>query len=572
MADVFKTKVLPIMDKVRDELSRKQVEEMREHSTSLGALLACAAGPDGGMAATAAYNDRLKVIGEWNSKTVDDYIDMVKAELKRQHITINATIEKQMIDHLVAQQMPKSTADYILRKAAEGTIFYIPQRTSTTSLQDHINKKAEEKYNPSLLEEVAGNVGSWILNAASTWGFGGFLGQAAMDGGTMAAEHYAPGKSEKYVAEQRKQAQQEVAAANKRKATVPKWMLDQMGFVSVGNATDRQLSIALDWATKNAQRYRTRVTEAVKSGERTVKASGKTSIMSVSDATYRAMQYEAFAKAIRGEQTDRKNGKDAVHYTNIAEADESKANLQTTSVSNGSNDAGQGAGTSPALTTTSNTGNTSNSGNTGNTQTGDYTGWNNLMSSLGFNGMGDTFNHLGLTLAMLPDMLVGVLTGKTKSIGLNKQTMMPLASLIGGTFVKNPLLKIPMMLYGGASLFNTVGKEALADYRSEHQGLSGANTPSKYKRYADESLNARLRNPQIEGNVLLVDMDNVPRLVTLPQSVIEAYKEGALTVNTIANRVLAKADQATVQNSRGIEASSQNYEQSQEREQVRGIR
>ena len=569
MADVFKTKVLPIMDKVRDELSRKQVEEMRKHSTSLGALLASAAGPDGGMAATAAYNDRLKVIGEWNSKTVDDYIDMVKAELKRQHITINATIEKQMIDHLVAQQMPKSTADYILRKAAEGSIFYIPQRTSTTSLQDHINKKAEEKYDPSLLEEVAGNVGSWIINAASTWGFGGFFGQAAMDGGTMAAEHYAPGQQDKYHEQQRKQAQQEVAAANKRKATVPKWMLDQMGFASVGNATDRQLTIALDWATKNAQRYRSKVTEAVKAGERTVKASGKSNLMSVSDATFRAMQYEAFAKAIRGEQTDRKNGKDAVHYSNIAEADEQGA-YQTTSV--GDTEPSENSQQS----NTSNIGNTSNTDHTGNTSnTGDYAGWNNLMSSMGFSGMGDTFNHLGLTLAMLPDMLVGVLTGKTKSIGLNKQTMMPLAALIGGAFIKNPLLKIPMMLYGGASLFNTIGQESLADYRSEHQGLA---SPSKYKRYADESLNARLRNPQIEGNVLLVDMDNVPRLVTLPQSVIEAYEEGALTVNTIANHVLAKADQSAVQNSRSVEQTrsvertSQNYEQSQEREQVRGIR
>ena len=564
--DIFTTKVLPVMDSVRDELSRKQVEEMRKHSTSLGAFLSCAAGPDGGMAATAAYNDRLKVLGEWNSKTVDDYIDMVKAELKRQHITVDATIEKKMIDHLVQQQMPKSTAEYILRKAAEGSIFYIPQRVSTTSLQDHINKEGEKAHNPSLLEEVAGNIGSWIINAATTWGAGGFWGQAAMDGGTMAAEHYAPGKQEKYLEQQRKQAQQEVTAANKRKATVPKWMLDQMGFASVGNATDKQLTIALNWATKNAQHYRSRVTEAVKAGERTVKASGKTTLMSVSDATFRAMQYEAFVKAIRAEQTDRKNGKDAVHYSNIAEADERGA-YQTTSVGDAEPSASTQQSNTSNISNTNNTGNTGNTGNTSNT--GDYSGWNNLMGSLGFNGMGDTLNHLGLTLAMLPDMLVGVLTGKTKSIGLNSQTMMPLAALIGGAFTKNPLLKIPMMLYGGASLFNTVGQEALADYRSEHKGLTA---PSKYKRYADEVLNARLRNPQIEGNVLLVDMDNVPRLVTLPQSVIEAYKEGALTVNTIANHVLAKADQTAVTNSRGIETPSQNYEQKQEREQVRGIR
>ena len=73
-------------------------------------------------------------------------------------------------------------------------------------------------------------------------------------------------------------------------------------------------------------------------------------------------------------------------------------------------------------------------------------------------------------------------------------------------------------------------------------------------------------------NVLLVDMDNVPRLVTLPQSVIEAYNEGALTVNTIANHILAKADQATISNRQDLRNASESYEQKQEHEQVRGIR
>ena len=124
------------------------------------------------------------------------------------------------------------------------------------------------------------------------------------------------------------------------------------------------------------------------------------------------------------------------------------------------------------------------------------------------------------------------------------------------------------MLYGGASLFNTVGQEALAEYRKEN----GEQPVSSYKRYADEVLDKRLKNPQIEGNVLLVDMDNVPRLVTLPQSVIEAYNEGALTVNTIANRILSKANQSTMSNRQGMHNVSERYEQTQDREQVRGIR
>ena len=185
------------------------------------------------------------------------------------------------------------------------------------------------------------------------------------------------------------------------------------------------------------------------------------------------------------------------------------------------------------------------------------------------NGMGDTMRHLGLTLATLPDMLLGVFTGKTKSIGLNQSTLMPLAALISGTFIKNPFLKIPLMLFGGANLINKMGQEAMAEYRGQ-EGKTVTST--KYKRYDDEVLNARLRNPQLEGNVLLVDIDNVPRLVTLPQAVVDAYKEGALPINVIANRILVKTDQLTETNQREVRNVSEQYEQNKEREQVRGIR
>ena len=272
-----------------------------------------------------------------------------------------------------------------------------------------------------------------------------------------------------------------------------------------------------------------------------MKASGKTNQMSVADATFRAMQYDAFSKAVKQEQTDRKSGKDAVHYSNIAEAEQHPMTTQ---------------------------GNTSTSEQSSQQSTGDYGGWNTLMQSMGLNGMGDTMNNLGFTLAMLPDMLLGIFTGKTKSIGLNQQTMMPLAALVCGSFVKNPLLKWPLMLYGGASLFNSMGQEALSDYRNEHQTTASA---GRYKRYPDEELDKRITNPQIEGNVLLMDIDRVPRIVNLPQTVIEAYNEGALTLNTIANRILARADQMNTEQQRSV-ASSERYEQSQEREQSRGIR
>ena len=48
---LFRTKVLPIMDKVMADLRHKQLEEIGRHTSSLSYIMAGAAGPDGGMSA-----------------------------------------------------------------------------------------------------------------------------------------------------------------------------------------------------------------------------------------------------------------------------------------------------------------------------------------------------------------------------------------------------------------------------------------------------------------------------------------------------------------------------------------
>ena len=550
--DQFQTRIVPIMDKVRDELCRLRADEQSQHNSSLSVLFAGAAGPDGGMASMDVAKDKVRQLGKWNRKTVEDYINMVKTELAKQHINVDAVTEKKMVDYLVHQQMPKSTLDYVIRRAAKESVFYLPERTKSTALQDHIDKEGEKKHDPSFLEDAAGSVLSWLANATTTMGAGGFWGQTALDGATAATSHYANGQQKKYLEEQKKKGKQEVAEASKKKVTIPKWMLTQMGFDRIADATDKQLAIAQKWANDNAKSYRKKVSQAIDAGQRTVKASGKTDMMSVAEATSRAMQYEAFSKAIAKEISSRKlAGKDAVHYSDIEEANETNTSTSQSNDDNGRN--GQ-QGENPLASLF---------------QTGDYSGWNGILDALGINGMGDTMRHLGLTLATLPDMLLGVFTGKTKSIGLNQSTLMPLAALISGTFIKNPFLKIPLMLFGGANLINKMGQEAMAEYRGQ-EGKTVTST--KYKRYDDEVLNARLRNPQLEGNVLLVDIDNVPRLVTLPQAVVDAYKEGALPINVIANRILVKTDQLTETNQREVRNVSEQYEQNKEREQVRGIR
>ena len=561
--DIFTSTVVPIMDKVRDDLQRKQADEYERHSRSWGAMMAGAAGPDGGMASMDAYNSTILYTGEWNTKTVEDYIDMVKAELKKKGIAVDAVLEKKMIDHLVHQQMPKSTVEYILRKAAEGTIFYLPQRARTSSLQDHINKEAERQYNPSLASEITGNILSWAANAASTGGFGGFIGQTILDLGVEGGSRLAPGQESKYLEKQKEIARKEVAAANKKKVTIPRWMLTQMGFERIAEATDKQLGVAVQWAQSNADIYRKKVNTAVNNGSRTVKSHGDGNDMSVTDATLRAMQYEAYVKALKKEQVSRKE----VHNEEQTKASVIAEELRITSpmVTQSAQEELSSHNTETVQSNTADTGSVPND-----TMLGKFGGWNNLLDAFGLSGAGDTFRYLGVTLANLPDMLLGVFTGRTKSLGLNKSTMMPLAALIGGSFIKNPLLKIPMMLYGGANLINKVGQESLAEYRQEN----GLTKPARYKQYPNEELNPRISNPHVEGNVLIVDIDHVPRIVTMPPTLADAYQSGAIPLNTLANHILAKTDQMQQSGHIGQQAQdvASQYEQGQVREQVRGIR
>ena len=170
---LFRTKVLPIMDKVMADLRHKQLEEIGRHTSSLSYILPGAAGPDGGMAAQAASLDTLRYTGKWNSKHTEDYIQMVKDELKKQKINVTPEIEKKMIDKMIKDEIPKSSIEYIMKKAATSTLFYLPQALNKSPLENHISEQAEKRYNPKGWEKGTG----WALGATadflSTGGMGG---------------------------------------------------------------------------------------------------------------------------------------------------------------------------------------------------------------------------------------------------------------------------------------------------------------------------------------------------------------------------------------------------------------
>ncbi|MBO5058483.1 MAG: hypothetical protein J6C10_03140, partial [Prevotella sp.] len=172
-------------------------------------------------------------------------------------------------------------------------------------------------------------------------------------------------------------------------------------------------------------------------------------------------------------------------------------------------------------------------------------GWDGLLQSFGLNGFSDIGKNLGYVLAMLPDVLVGLFTGKTKSLNLDN-SLLPLAAIAAGIFVKNPILKIMLMGMGGANLLNKTGHEVLD--RKQHEGIASPATNNtshnvQYRQYPDEPLNPRISTPMLQGRCLVASIDNVPCTIQLPDSVIGAYQSGALPLNTLANAILAKNDQ-----------------------------
>ena len=172
----------------------------------------------------------------------------------------------------------------------------------------------------------------------------------------------------------------------------------------------------------------------------------------------------------------------------------------------------------------------------------------------GLDGVG---KNLGYVVSMLPDVLIGLFTGHTKSFGV-KDSLLPVASILLGMFVRNPLLKMVLIGMGGLNLLNKAGQEAL-DKQEE--------TPARqlYKPYPDEQLNARLANPVLQGDHLFMEIDGVPCSVLLPHNAAEACREGALPINTLANAVLAKHEQTKRIAQGNFRASEQALEEGRER-------
>ena len=471
----FSMKVEPIMDRVMRDLRSRQAEEVRRFMRSPAYILSGISGPDGGMASQAIALDSLRVTGEWNSKTAEDYVEMVKAELRKEGITVTPQIEEMMIEKMARDQVPQSSIDYILRKAAGNSIFGLPEEARKTPLQREIEERAEEMYNPTKVEKGIG----WGLGAAADFATMGGLGGGVVSGLKFVGADLAIN------------AVIDTVDASQRK-DVPK-------VIAPGHEEE--------WLAMNGGKQ-----------EETEPVQKEPAIQEQPPVE----QMEPEPQAVpASEETAKKE----VAQAPVQETKETAPEQQ-------------------AVPEKSNTG-----------------GWQGLLTGLGLNGIGDIGRNAGYILAMLPDILLGMFTGKTQSLGI-KDNLVPIASIMAGLFVKNPLLKMTLIGLGGANLINKAGHEQLA----KRDGVSAESvSQNRYLQYEDQKMNPRIRDAQIQGNTLIASIDGIPVTVTLPDKVMEAHAVGALPLGTLANAVLEKCDRM-----QEVSEARDRFEE-ESRSQTRGI-
>jgi hypothetical protein len=556
----FDGNIAKVMEATRKELSNKQVKELADYQKSARGMVSQAAAS---MAHDLFYSpmDTLKMTGEWNSKTAEDYVKMCKEQmLKNQNLQsdlvklsdewrravigeigrerydnlskqmgcdlafayMDYRVDQMMVDYMVKKEMPKSSIQYVMRKGAEGSLLGLSTVLSKSPLQQEIDKRGEAAYKPSSVEKGAGRAVSFGADAITTGGISSWGSLAKLVGVEVVFAGVENWMEKKVSKEQPMTVEQCISRgvfgsnANVfdgfRKQGKGIVSYENAYVLSVNNQLKNKMSIATtkpvyaDWMETTAPKFPLQTqflkTEEVKPHNPDVPFV----IDPAQEEAYLASQKESKKQTM-----------------NTVESTTSEETFTPTE--------------SPAM-------NEENK-----IQQTNENGWSSLLQSVGLDGLSDVGRNLPYVIAMLPDMLAGLFTGKTKSLGL-KDNMIPIASILVGMFVKNPLLKMVLIGMGGANLFNKVGHEAI--------GRMEGNTarPVQYREYPDEELNPRITHPVLQGNTLVATIDKVPCSILLPENAAQAYAAGALPLNTLANAVLAKHDQlraTTQENIRNID-------------------
>ena len=554
----FDGKLAPVMKQVRDELTHKQLEERGRYQSSLAGVLA---------SANPYVNNTefvLKQTGKWNSKTTEDYLAMCNQKIWKDKNIVkdlallagewrNAVVkeigrskydalskacgedlayayvaqrmEDLMIGKLVKDNTPKSTMDYILRKAAQNSIWGLQEELMKSPLTAEIEARGEKAYKPSKTEKFAGRATALVVDAVTMGGIGSWKSLATLVGSDMALGYILDSK--KGNAEQRKEQVMELS--------ISKGVFGQNGNTFTGfrsqakkvNATDNGYVKTLNSKLHNKIHIPQKAFTPMAWTDNSFKFPFQKEQEKRNDPKYKNVPL-IVAPGKEDAYLEEKAKHDAAKIAEAERIIQEKEEAQQTET-----DEQQQAQSEEELQEQPENDNSN--------------GWEGLLKNFGLNGFSDIGNNLGYVIAMLPDILVGMFTGKTQSLGL-KDNLMPIAAILAGMFVKNPLLKMTLIGMGGANLLNKAGHEALANKREGNDGnaVSYGNTTVQavqYKSYPDQPLNPRIGNPVLQGNCLVATIDRVPYTIQLPEHVVGAYQAGALPLNTLANAVLAKNDQ-----------------------------
>lgn len=586
----FEGSVLSVMKQVRKTLNDKQVKELADYQRSPAGIMA-SSNPmliDMGWQA-------VRTAGEWNSKTTEDYLRMCNEKMQNDkamqrdfallsaewrkavveqigrtkydalskqigcdlaYAYIGQRMEDLMINKLVVDDIPKSSMEYIMRKAAKQSIWGFTEELMKSPLTKEIEARSEKAYKPSNAEKVTGRVAGSAVDAVSMGAFNGWTTFAKFVGCDVALG-YALDKTVGNT-EQRKEQVMELSiskgifGSNSNVFSGFRKHANELeesgGFLQTLNGQlTHKIKLPtkkykpVTWTTNNNNKSPFPVftpnTDFLKPKDIRKDPKYKDVPLIVAPGKEddylkeKAQQEAVKQKEAEHKRTEKEQGTDGsgeVQPVDASSDDEQANQLQQTNENAWLRLPPSRLGHSSELDGSRCS-----------------VGWEGLLANFGLDGFGDITHNLGYVLAMLPDMLVGLLTGKTKSLNMDN-SMIPLASIVAGMFVKNPILKMILIGMGGANLINKAGHEALE--RKANEGLvpdryTASNRQVAYRQYADEPLNPRLSNPVLQGSCLIVHIDRVPCTIQLPQTVVDAYQAGALPLNTLANAILAKNEQ-----------------------------
>ncbi len=573
LARYFNCHVLPVMKHEKDALNSAQAKEIADYSRSFAGFMRSFA--------NAVHNEPddallyLRATGKECSKTAEDYVESCKSniagngdiqkdmqrlacdwrtavigEIGRERYDqlsqklgadlalayVDHRLEQMMVDRMVKEQMPKSSFEYILRKGVSGSLFGMAYEARKSPLEAEIAERGEAAYNPSKAERYTAK---GVAIASDTFALGGVYSWASLArvAGTevvFAGLESVPDKSAPKGLTVDEVLSQAIFGGNGnrfadfRRNTMGIKEYDNDYLQNVNKGLSKKMNLLTEkpfWEanafglfpqTDNANGNTWLPFQKVSPFQKYLTTTQNSTSTRNPDvplviAPGHEQEYLDLLEQEKREKqkpkSDASSTVQSVSETQLSEnnssekQDESENNIVSDSESK-------------AEETNQN-------------------GWAGLLQSFGLDGISDVGRNLPYVIAMLPDMLVGLLTGKTQSVGLKKD-MIPIASILMGMFVSNPLLKMVLIGMGGANLFNKVGHEAME---------RNAETPRRqYRQYADEELNPRMVNPVLKGNVMVATIDGIPCSVSIPDNAAEAVSTGALPLNTLANAILARHD------------------------------